>query len=91
MCSLLEQHNKDLGRQVSVLLNEQQRRASPGLAENNPRLALAAINGSPAGRMAADDIVSEGLIAFADIQVLFRWCSTAWRICCSFPQSAWAH
>lgn len=69
-CSLLEQQIKDLGRQVTVLLNEQQRRGT----SQPSRLALPAANGG--GKLTADDVVSDHLVTFASVQVSSCTCSS---------------
>ena len=65
-CRLLEQQVRDLGQQVTVLLNQVQSLQGSGLS----RLR---VNGAPSSSSSAvitsDDIISARLLSFEDIQV----------------------
>ena len=65
-CRMLEQQVKDLGQQVAVLVNQVH-----SLQSSTPpsRLRPSGTPSSSSGVVTADDIISERLVSFQDIQV----------------------
>lgn len=71
-CRGLEQQIQDLNFQVSILLNQQQRSSAGAARSGTPqRLSSSGLDEDSTRIITANDAISQHLLAFKDVQVIF--------------------